>query len=116
MPERPPSTDAEIEEVILRVKKAAYDQDAELARLRASIANLEAAVEFQKGAPNRMHIPDDVKVVVWARDGGACVKCGSKKDLQYDHIIPVAKGGNSTADNLQILCQKCNLEKSDRIG
>jgi len=63
-----------------------------------------------------MRIPNDVKVLVWARDGGACVKCGSKKDLQFDHIIPVSEGGNSTVDNLQILCQKCNLEKSDRTG
>ena len=33
-----------------------------------------------------------------------------------DHIIPFSKGGNSTWRNLQILCESCNLKKSNKIG
>ncbi len=31
-----------------------------------------------------------------------------------DHIIPIARGGTSTPDNLQLLCRRCNIRKSDR--
>jgi hypothetical protein len=103
-------------EVVLRVKKAVYDEEAELSALRAAVANVEAAVEFQKSGPKRNPIPEDVKLLVWARDGGHCVCCGSDQELHFDHIIPVAKGGNNTATNIQILCETCNLKKSDRIG
>lgn len=61
-------------------------------------------------------IPTRVKVEVWQRDGGKCVLCGSDKNLHYDHIIPISKGGSSlTAENIQLLCAKHNLEKSDKI-
>ncbi|MBQ3640954.1 HNH endonuclease [bacterium] len=61
-------------------------------------------------------IPTSVKVEVWKRDKGRCAICGSEKDLHFDHIIPYSKGGSSTtAKNVQILCAKCNLNKSDKI-
>ena len=63
----------------------------------------------------RPSIPSDIKQIVWERDGGRCVECGSIEDLQYDHIIPFSKGGSSTAENLQILCGSCNRSKSDQI-
>ena len=61
-------------------------------------------------------IPTAVKVQVWQRDRGRCVMCGSEKNLHFDHDIPHSKGGSSvTAKNVQLLCAKHNLEKSDRI-
>ena len=108
--ERPVMRPTEREEVILRVKKAIYDEETELSSLRAAVANLEAAVEFQRSRGRRDPIPEDVKLVVWARDGGCCVRCGSKQDLHFDHIIPVAKGGGNFETNIQILCQACNLK------
>ncbi|KUG26213.1 tellurium resistance protein terd [hydrocarbon metagenome] len=61
-------------------------------------------------------IPTQVKVEVWARDKGQCVKCGSKANLHYDHDLPYSKGGTSlTAENVRILCMKCNLSKSNKI-
>ena len=61
-------------------------------------------------------IPTSVKIEVWKRDKGCCVICGSNKDLHFDHIIPYSKGGSSTtAKNIQLLCAKCNLSKSDKI-
>ena len=43
-----------------------------------------------------------------------CAYCGSSENLQIDHIHPVSKGGWKNWDNLQVLCQDCNLRKSDR--
>ncbi len=65
---------------------------------------------------SREPIPQDIMDKVWNRDGGRCVKCGSQEHLEFDHIIPFSKGGANTYRNLQILCKKCNIEKSDKIG
>lgn len=116
MSERPPLRGSERDEIVLRIKKIVYDEEAELSSLRAAVANLEAAIEFQRSGVRRDPIPEDVKLLVWARDGGFCVHCGSAQALHFDHIIPVAKGGGNTATNIQILCQVCNLRKSDKIA
>jgi hypothetical protein len=116
MAERLPKSGTEREEIILRAKKLVYDEQAELASLKAAVANLEAAIEYTKSGPKRDPIPEDDKLLVWARDGGACVRCGSKKTLHFDHIIPVAKGGGNSETNIQILCQPCNLKKADKIA
>ena len=64
----------------------------------------------------RPPIPKDIADAVYQRDGGKCVYCGASENLQFDHIIPFSKGGVTTIENLQLLCQKCNLEKSNHIG
>lgn len=63
----------------------------------------------------RISIPREVASAVWNRDGGQCCICGSKADLEFDHIIPISKGGATTFRNLQILCKTCNLKKLDNI-
>lgn len=61
-------------------------------------------------------IPSSVKQEVYIRDGGKCVLCGSTENLHFDHDLPFSKGGTSlSADNIRILCQKCNLKKSNKI-
>jgi 5-methylcytosine-specific restriction endonuclease McrA len=59
----------------------------------------------------RQPIPREVRRAVFERDGGQCAECGSKFDLQYDHVIPVALGGATAVDNLQLLCGECNRLK-----
>jgi len=79
---------------------------------------LEKKLREGKGenSPNlRLSIPDDVKMFVWKRDQGKCVKCGSQINLEFDHIIPVSKGGSNTARNIQLLCESCNRKKSNNI-
>jgi len=64
---------------------------------------------------NRL-IPPSVKLEVWKRDKGRCVKCGSADNLHFDHIIPFSKGGSSlVASNIQILCARHNIAKKDNI-
>ncbi len=77
---------------------------------------------MEEGAIEKLHtkrrekIPQDVQDSVWNRDGGKCVQCGSSEKLEFDHIIPHSKGGANTYRNLQLLCEKCNREKSNKIG
>ena len=61
------------------------------------------------------HIPDNVRREVWSRDQGQCVRCTAIEYLEFDHIIPHAKGGSNSVNNVQLLCRKCNQYKSDRI-
>ncbi len=62
------------------------------------------------------YIPPAVKLAVWRRDQGKCVTFGSKERLEYDHVIPVTKGGSNTERNVQLLCEKCNRAKSASIA
>lgn len=56
---------------------------------------------------------------VLTRDNFACKACGRSPanhpglDLQVDHVVPYANGGETEVDNLQTLCRECNLGKSN---
>jgi len=67
--------------------------------------------ERRAAGPRREPVPEAVRRQVFRRDGGRCVACGSEELLQFDHVIPIALGGASTAENLQLLCAPCNREK-----
>lgn len=74
----------------------------------------QTQVKASGSKPTR-HIARDVRQRVWQTYGGRCVECGAKDYLEYDHIIPVAKGGSNAEANVQLLCRRCNLKKSDSI-
>ena len=61
-------------------------------------------------------IPQDVMDLVWQRDSGKCVECGSNEKIEFNHIVPFSKGGSNTYRNVQLLCKKCNRKKSNKIG
>lgn len=66
----------------------------------------------------RGKVSNKMRFSIYQRDGYRCRKCGVSQEyaqLEIDHIIPIAKGGKSTYDNLQTLCHKCNAEKSDNL-
>ncbi len=63
----------------------------------------------------REPIPESVRLFVWQRDKGQCVKCGSRERLEFDHIIPLAAGGGSSERNLQLLCEPCNRLRGSTI-
>jgi hypothetical protein len=107
---------SEMDEVVLRVKSLHFQRDEAFRRLREQVSNFEAIENNLKNGAIRKAIPDDVKLFVWSRDGGACVKCGASKDLHFDHIIPFSRGGSAGAENIQLLCRTCNLAKSDRLA
>lgn len=68
------------------------------------------------GQKKRRKLPNAVRVAVFTRDSFACVKCGSRSNLEVDHIHPVAKGGSDDLENLQTLCAPCNRRKGAKIG
>lgn len=78
----------------------------------------------QKSAPTGRHIPAQVKREVWERDRGRCTfvsasgtRCQCATRLEYDHIEPVACGGQSTTVNIRLRCRAHNqLEAERRFG
>jgi len=65
---------------------------------------------------NTRYIPETIKQHVWQRDHGQCSyihyetqkRCDSQYALEYDHILPHALGGETTIDNLRMLCRSHN--------
>ncbi|WP_067674343.1 HNH endonuclease [Nocardia miyunensis] len=84
-------------------------------------AVLEGALRVAKRltlAPGRRDtrvIPPEIKAQVWHRDGGACIECGATHYLEFDHVIPLSRGGATSPGNLQVLCRSCNRAKGARI-
>ena len=66
-------------------------------------------------------ISDKLRYQVLKRDNFKCCACGASPakdpsvELHIDHIVPWSKGGENTAENLQTLCSKCNLGKSNDL-
>lgn len=64
----------------------------------------------------RGKVTNKMRFAIYDRDHYRCRKCGRRtNDLEVDHIIPIAKGGKSTFDNLQTLCHRCNYKKGSSI-
>lgn len=60
-----------------------------------------------------------LRALVLMRDGARCRLCGAVPNdgvrLHVDHVMPWSKGGETILENLQILCDVCNIGKSDQI-
>lgn len=77
---------------------------------------------YNQSENKRISIPQWAQRAVFFRDHGYCVFCGQDlsgtlhitgdREIHYDHIIPLDAGGMNDISNLQLSCQKCNLEKS----
>ena len=85
-----------------------------------------ATSQPRKTAPrksaNPRHIPARVKREVWKRDQGRCTfvgdggrRCDSRRDLEFDHVTPVARGGEATASNLRLRCRTHNQLEAERL-
>ena len=60
---------------------------------------------------------DGMKQRVYEKQGGICNICGKPfdiSDMEADHITPWSEGGKSQEHNCQMLCRKCNREKSSK--
>jgi len=67
------------------------------------------------------HIPAPVRRAVWEGSGGRCVvvgengkRCGARKFLEFDHIIPLARDGKSTVENLRLVCRAHNQQAAEQ--
>ena len=65
-------------------------------------------------------IPRRLRSEVFQRARYRCEYCQAQlsivMDLEVDHIIPVSRGGSTTADNLCLACRSCNAYKLDFVS
>jgi 5-methylcytosine-specific restriction endonuclease McrA len=81
-------------------------------------------IQTQKAATSpdavgKRAIPAAMRHAVFARDGGQCayvgpdgIRCGSRWDVEMDHIMPFGKGGDHSVSNLRPLCRAHNALES----
>lgn len=74
----------------------------------------QSTVQFQR-RKERTLMTSRLRVQILRRDGSRCKLCGASASdgitLHIDHIHPVSRGGRTVPDNLQTLCESCNLGK-----
>jgi hypothetical protein len=94
----------------------------ELERKRfAATERPRAGRSAERGSPPASrHIPAAVKRAVMARDGGRCAfvadagrRCGTTAFLEFHHVVPFARGGPPTEDNIQLRCRAHNGLEAD---
>ncbi len=64
------------------------------------------------------YIPFQIKMRVVRRDNYTCQICGKHlldNEVEFDHIIPISKGGSSEEHNIRLTCFECNRDKSDQV-
>ena len=97
--------------------------------LRVLVATLEKRKFAQTDAPRPRRgsakgrtIPAHVRRVVAERDGGRCTfvgtngrRCGSTKLLKFDHVVPVARGGEATVDGVRLRCRAHNQYEAEQL-
>ena len=76
----------------------------------------------QRATAGRRHVPAHVKRAVFARDEGRCTyvsdsgrRCEARRDLQFDHIEPFARGGEATVRGIRLLCPAHNQLEAERV-
>jgi len=101
------------EEILLRVKHCVVQEEAAIEKIRREVQAFE---NFEKlSQTRREQISQADRMFVWQRDGGKCTECGSRENLEYDHILPVSRRGSNSRRNIRLLCEFCNRKKGDNL-
>jgi 5-methylcytosine-specific restriction endonuclease McrA len=78
---------------------------------RPHVIRLVTYVRVPRGVTRRIS-----RRVLFARDGWACMYCGSGGNrLTLDHVVPRSRGGTSVWENVVTSCAPCNHRKGDRL-
>lgn len=98
------------------------DELATMAKVQTAFAE---ALTYRRGRhvpldpkPARTEIHPTVRQLVRLRDDNSCQWClrsGDEAVLHLDHIVPHSSGGSDSSDNLRMLCDYCNLRRSNRV-
>ena len=79
----------------------------------------EAMTETQEARRiGRKHLSFSAMMRIVRRDDYRCQQCQKQlqdNEVEFDHIIPIAKGGSSEEHNLRLTCFDCNRDKSDEF-
>ena len=84
-------------------------------KMRKALDTKKEIRKYSKKKPDNIksrNVPAMVKRKVFARDKNKCVICGSKRNLELDHITPISVGGLTVESNLRITFKFCNTRNA----
>lgn len=116
------------EKMIANFNPADYAQEIhpEIEEMRCTVFNhlcpvFYCAEPFAETATVRRrgrYIPFNIKMRVVRRDNYTCQSCGKHlldNEVEFDHIIPISKGGSTEEHNLRLTCFDCNRDKNNKV-
>jgi 5-methylcytosine-specific restriction endonuclease McrA len=75
----------------------------------------------RRDSANPRHVPAEVRRAVWERDGGRCTfvsdagyRCPARTRLEFDHVEPLARGGQATVKGMRLRCRAHNQHAAER--
>jgi len=93
----------------------------EVRRLGVSTRELRRERPHEEGTPSR-YIPAAIRRAVWERDEGRCTfvsitggRCRCRRFIELDHVVPFARGGKATVENLRLRCSAHNQYEAERV-
>lgn len=78
----------------------------------------ESITETSEQRRQGRYIPFQIKMRVVRRDNYTCQECAKHlkdDEVEFDHIIPVSRGGSSEEHNIRLTCYDCNRDKLARV-
>ena len=129
---RPRSKNIMLREYLLKKIEKLQKQmgvDSELELIQALVEEkleqneLKKPTRRERGSKRQRYIPRKVKEQVIERAGHRCEyvnekgeRCSARTNLEWDHVRPIAHGGESGADNIQRLCRAHNQMRARQCG
>jgi len=118
-----------LKDTVLRAAKQVVARDKRLTTLRnrraeksLSTSKVESPSSPDGAISQSRYIPADVRHAVAKRDNCQCsyiapdgTRCCETRNLEYDHVFPFALGGNSTAENLRLVCRAHNQLYAEQV-
>jgi hypothetical protein len=107
-----------INPVIVNDKYETVDVFGNKVQVKEHVEKMVLSNSVNSQSVSRKKIPQDVRLLVYARDNGICKICGkplSVNDFTVDHIVPLNRGGKDDVENLRCTCARCNKWKGDSL-
>ena len=118
-PERKIRRDSSVAEPALRESGVRLQNDKVSQKEKET--SLEMSFSPSDTGVKKRYIPEKIKQAIWKRDEGQCSYvspegklCGERNFLELDHVHPWSLGGDSTAENLRLLCRMHNQYRAER--
>ena len=96
--------------------KKAIKKEYRLYRNEIFNARSDGSDAYEEPLPKRA---GTIRQLMWKSLPHTCSRCGKRiesiRDMHVDHIVPLAKGGADTVDNMQLLHKACNLSKGAKL-
>lgn len=93
---------------------------ADLERTKCAVTDRPRTPAQAKGAPYSRHVPAPIRRAVWQRDEGRCtfvdargLRCNAMDRVEFHHVVPFARGGDHSVENLRLLCGPHNGHQAE---